>query len=331
MFILLLSLDEILEAKIYGNKTVKEGGKLQITCSTFGSNPDHNLVWIYLCRNGTGINRKNSRDSDIEFSIDDITINYTGNYSCAFSKKKLEPQDIKVNAANSIFITVNDSVVPGKITSPETSVKEGSDVEFECTSSKLPESDTNNHIYAYLCKNGTVLQVNLWDIKNNMSIFMIKHIKMEDAARYFCVLMGNLQPVPKRTIYGINEVKLHVSENVSDIKIIVVICCSILLLLLLFSLCLWRLIEKGYFKFHGERSTENGAESRREILNLDETDNKPSTAAEWDEFSDDSEAGVSRSVENSIKRAIIALGRVLQNLLLMIHITVMEYSAGNQA
>ncbi|XP_036441626.1 uncharacterized protein LOC118818469 isoform X5 [Colossoma macropomum] len=244
-------------AKIYGEKTFKEGGKLQIKCSTFGAVNDSEEVFNYLCKNGIGIEMKKSRDRDVIFTIDGITKDFTGNYSCVYSEKEYDVKEARGQDFESIFITVNDSFIPAIITLPEISVKEGTDVDFKCTSSKLPDNDQNNN-YAYLCKNGTVIQVNIWNTEKMEAIFTLKEVSKRDAGSYTCGLMADIQPIPKTRLHGINKASLHVT---------------------------------GWCRCHSERSTEHGAEARggEHILYTDVTQNQPSRAVEWDDFSDNSE------------------------------------------
>ncbi|KAL7878409.1 hypothetical protein AOLI_G00093830 [Acnodon oligacanthus] len=300
MFAFILSLSkEIHPAKIYGEKTFKEGGKLQITCSTFGAETECVEVVNYLCRNGIGIEKKKSRERDVVFSIDGITRDFTGNYSCVYSKTEYNVEEVRGRGFESIFITVNDSFIPANITLPETSVKEGSDVDFKCTSSKLPDNDQNN-IYAYLCKNGTVIQVNIWNTEKRETVFTLKTVSKRDAGSYACGLMADIQPIPKTRVHGINKANLRVTENVNvNDTVKIVVGCSITLLLILCFLGLYGVIDlQGWCRCHSERSTEHGAEARGgeflsqgHISYTNEMQNQPrfSSAAEWDDFSDSCE------------------------------------------
>ncbi|XP_017542461.1 uncharacterized protein LOC108414153 isoform X3 [Pygocentrus nattereri] len=101
---------DIHPAKIYGKKTFKEGGKLQITCSTFGPETECEEVVNYLCRDGIGIEKKISRERDVLFSIDGITKDFTGNYSCVYSKTEYSVEEVRGQGFESIFITVNENV-----------------------------------------------------------------------------------------------------------------------------------------------------------------------------------------------------------------------------
>ncbi|XP_017542460.1 uncharacterized protein LOC108414153 isoform X2 [Pygocentrus nattereri] len=300
MFAFILSLSkerDIHPAKIYGKKTFKEGGKLQITCSTFGPETECEEVVNYLCRDGIGIEKKISRERDVLFSIDGITKDFTGNYSCVYSKTEYSVEEVRGQGFESIFITVNDSFIPANITLPEISVKEGADVDFKCTSSKLPDNDQNN-IYAYLCKNGTVIQLNIWNTEKMETIFTLKKVSKTDSGSYACGLMADIQPIPKTRVNGINQVNLHITENVND-AVRIVVGCSIALLLILCFLGLYGVVEKqGWCRCHSERSTEHGAEARGgdflsqgHISYTNQMQNQPRfrSAAEWDDFSDSSE------------------------------------------
>ncbi|KAI4883587.1 hypothetical protein NFI96_033207, partial [Prochilodus magdalenae] len=202
--------EDLHPARIYGEKTLREGGKLQITCSTFGIVEKCDEVFVYLCRNGTAIEKKKTRDQDIDFSIDGVTKAFIGNYSCVFSKKEYDLKDVKGQGSESIFITVNDSFVPAYVTLSGMSVSEETDVDVTCTSSKLPDNVQHN-IYAYLCKNGTVIRVNIWSTEKMVAIFTLKRVTRRDAGSYTCGLMADIQPIPKTRRHGINEANLHVT------------------------------------------------------------------------------------------------------------------------
>ncbi|KAF5908675.1 immunoglobulin superfamily member 1-like [Clarias magur] len=222
---------EIYPAKIFSNINKH---KLEFTCSTHGlkEKEKHSTVYIYLCRNGIGIDRK-STCGDVTFSIDDPTKDNTGNYSCLFSVHNYNYTVVKGNGMNPIVITVNDSFMPAEIASPQTSVKTGSDVEFQCKSLDMPsETDQKRNIYAYLSKNSTVIQMTIWDSVKNQARFTLKEVTMQDAGTYICFLMSDQRPFPKK-VHSINEVNLHVTDGKTEfteyVKIAVVSLAALLL------------------------------------------------------------------------------------------------------
>lgn len=180
---------------------------------------------------------------DATFFIHDTTEDYTGKYSCVFSVKKYDTKTVKGNGSNSIFIHANgekafddsfrfnpvqkmhshlthdlinplslnlDSFIPANIAVRQTSVKTGSDVEFQCTSTKLPERNQNGNIYAYLYKNSIVNQVIIWDTTKNGARFTLKEVTMQDAGTYICFLKSEPCRFPNKT-HSLNEVTLHIT------------------------------------------------------------------------------------------------------------------------
>lgn len=100
---------EIYQAKIY---KVKNRGKLEFTCSTYGLKgtfKKNSKLYIYLCRNGTGIEMRSSYQ-DATFFIDDTRMDNTGNYSCVFSVDEHKLEAVRGNGINSIFISVNGKI-----------------------------------------------------------------------------------------------------------------------------------------------------------------------------------------------------------------------------
>lgn len=81
--------------------------KLELKCSTHGlKQASEKNVFIYLCKNGVGIDVKSSCQ-DATFFVDNNTKDNTGNYSCVFSVKQYDPRTVKGNGSNFFFITVN--------------------------------------------------------------------------------------------------------------------------------------------------------------------------------------------------------------------------------
>lgn len=94
----------IIPARIFLNRNQ---GKLQITCSTHGLKETKNSnSYIYLCRNGIGIDMKSSCQ-DATFYVDDNTNDITGNYSCVFSERKHNTAAVRGKGINSIFVLAN--------------------------------------------------------------------------------------------------------------------------------------------------------------------------------------------------------------------------------
>ncbi|XP_049330066.1 uncharacterized protein LOC111197487 isoform X1 [Astyanax mexicanus] len=275
-------------AKIYGNSSFKAGGKLVVKCSTFGKQT-LGEVFVYLCKNGRVL-QKSKTQQDFTFIIENITKNFTGNYSCVYSTREYDLNAVSRPGSELLFITVNESFVPAYLTVLEDGVKEGSDAEFKCSSLIRPYTDSDSRIYAYLCKNRTVIQVNVWNTEKNETIFILKNVKRADSGKYLCVLMADIQPLPNLIINGINEAEIWVMENAESenlTAVIVVGCCIVFLLFL--SLGLWGIIQGGCFTCSEGRATEPTITSGGEILNHEILlENR--TDAEWDEFSDDDQS-----------------------------------------
>lgn len=108
------------------------------------------------------------------------------------------------------FPSNSDSFIPAEIGLQQTSAKIRTDVEFQCTSGKLPKRKQKGSIYAYLYKNSTVIQMNIWDTTKNEVRFTLKEVTMQDAGTYICFLMSEPCPFPKKA-HGINEVNLQVT------------------------------------------------------------------------------------------------------------------------
>ncbi len=106
-FILLSSTGQnIHQAKIFTEITeVPEGGRLEVTCSTFGFT--EKAGYLYLCKNGKAIDMKNRPTrQDTTFKIERIEMNHSGNYSCVFSEEQLQINKVMGYGHNSIFINV---------------------------------------------------------------------------------------------------------------------------------------------------------------------------------------------------------------------------------
>lgn len=94
------------QAKIFSENTeVPEGGRLEVTCSTFGFTAK--AVYLYLCKNGKAIDMKNGPTrQDTTFKIERIEMNHSGNYSCVFSEEQQQKNKVMGYGHNYIFINV---------------------------------------------------------------------------------------------------------------------------------------------------------------------------------------------------------------------------------
>ncbi|XP_052007961.1 uncharacterized protein LOC127661354 [Xyrauchen texanus] len=289
---------KIHEAKLYIHNTeVLEGGKLELTCSTFGYSVKS--VYLYLCKNGKAIDSKKQRNQeDINFRIEGIQMEHSGNYSCVFSEEKLETTNVKGYGDNYIFINVIESLIRAQIRLLESEVTEGSDVNFMCTSSHtLNTNQSKNLNLAYLIKDGKAVEVSIWDKQKMKTTFTLRKVQMEDAGTYSCVLLLSILPHPGMRLYGSNEANLQitVASNSSSEEVKIVLVCSGIVLLLCLSLGILAMIRKRVIEcpgFNSERSLENDMEIRETEMIYEDTgeiQNVVCNEQEWDEFSDSEE------------------------------------------
>lgn len=97
-------------ARIYrsgsSSAEVEVGGHFGAKCSTFGLKEDDELVFVYLCKNGVGIERMATKSHDSIFPMTCATTEDTGNYSCVFSRTKRHPSEVVGEGESHIFIKV---------------------------------------------------------------------------------------------------------------------------------------------------------------------------------------------------------------------------------
>lgn len=97
------------KAKIFSeNREVPEGGRLEVTCSTFGfTKSEAKAVYVYLCKDGKAIHMKTGTTrQDTTFKIERIEMDHSGNYSCMFSEEQLEITEVMGYGNAIIFINV---------------------------------------------------------------------------------------------------------------------------------------------------------------------------------------------------------------------------------
>ncbi|XP_026144025.1 uncharacterized protein LOC113118829 [Carassius auratus] len=231
---------KINQAKIFSETTeVPEGGRLEVTCSTFGFTGK--AVYLYLCKNGKAIDMLNGPTrQDTNFKIERIEMNHSGNYSCVFSEELLKINKVMGYGYNYIFINVTESFINTQIYLLKSEVSVGSDAEFNCTTSNpLNNKQSRNMILVYLIKNGKPIKVNIWDTEKMMTTFTLREVQMEDAGTYTCVLLLNILPY--------HGMKLRQNIKV-DLQIIA--------LLLSLFLGIWALIRKRGSIFSKSKNTD---------------------------------------------------------------------------
>ncbi|XP_059420321.1 uncharacterized protein LOC132155578 [Carassius carassius] len=246
------------QAKVFTESSeVPEGGRLEVTCSTFGFT--EKAVYSYLCKNGKAICMKKGTTSDITFKIERIEINDSANYSCVFSEEQLEITKVTGYGHNYIFINVIESFIYTQINLLKPEVPVGSDAEFNCsTSNPLPKIQSKNMILVYLIKNGTPVEVNIWDTEKMMTTFTLREVGIEDAGTYSCVVLLNVLPYHGMRLHQNIKVNLEitVTSNSSINKVITVIRYSIIVLLFSLFLGIWALIRKRGTTFSRSTNTD---------------------------------------------------------------------------
>lgn len=85
-----------------------EGGKLEVTCSTYGiTKAEAKAVHVYLSKDGKAVDVKSGPTrQDITFKIERMGMDNSGNYSCMFSEEQLEITEVTGYGQNIIFINV---------------------------------------------------------------------------------------------------------------------------------------------------------------------------------------------------------------------------------
>ncbi|XDV29498.1 hypothetical protein PO909_032617 [Leuciscus waleckii] len=235
------------KAKIFSeNREVSEGGRLEVTCSTFGLAKSE-VKAVYLCKDGKAIDmKKEPTRPDITFKIERIKMDHSGNYSCMFSEEQLEMTEVMGYGYTIIFINVIESLFNSQIHLLKSEVAVGSDAEFNCTTyNPINKNLSNNMILAFLMKNEKPIQVNIWDTKETMTTFTLREVRMEDAGTYSCAILLNILPYHGMRLDRNNKVNLQIVASSSYGKIIIVIImCSTIVLFLSLFLGIWAVIRK---------------------------------------------------------------------------------------
>ncbi|XP_048087688.1 uncharacterized protein LOC125286551 isoform X2 [Alosa alosa] len=207
---------DIEPARIFGSTSrVIIGQDFDLRCSTYGLTKANEQVFVYLCKNGVGLQRATTTSHDIPFTIKSATLNHTGNYSCVFSRNKHTPAEVNVEGDMPVFIKVIDFVHPAIITVDESKVSQGAEVEFRCTSEESPDTDI---LHAYLCKNHRVTDVNIWDSVKKQARFHMGRVQVDGSGNYSCVLSQRLLAAKELDMCGRNAVFLQVYESEGNPK-----------------------------------------------------------------------------------------------------------------
>ncbi|XP_067450410.1 uncharacterized protein [Thunnus thynnus] len=233
--------NDIYPARILAQqKTLSENSDLYLTCSTFGSKK-HTNVFIYLCKDDHGIQIMSQREeqNDSTFTIRKVGTNYSGNYSCVYSKNNYLLSEVVTRGSNIVQILVIANLLPADISvSGPSTVSEGDNVEFRCTvSDALKTLNECQLIHSYLKKNETVLQVQAFNVTRMEATFTIGAAVMRDSGHYSClVLPSKCIQEHEKILHGNNAVFLQVSES---LVLKVIFPCGVIIQMLLLAPCLW--------------------------------------------------------------------------------------------
>ncbi|XP_055777156.1 uncharacterized protein LOC129854297 isoform X2 [Salvelinus fontinalis] len=286
---------KIFPAKIYWTTTgtIMEGSDLVVKCSTHGRKEDK-VAYVYLCINGVAVEQKKTIQEDTYFTMKSVTGQQTGNYSCVFSKTQFPVSEVQGKGDNSLSIQVMDRILPADISlAGSRTVRKGDGVEFKCTLSdpSFQTKNTSDLVHAYLCKYGSVVQIQVFDVKRTEVTFTIKSFNKNDAGNYSCVidLQSKTLKDKDRTLYGNNAVFLQVDVSWSDLITPVVLCACFLLILSLIVGIRWLFIKQGALQCYCGRTPQ---QEENDVPMTGEGDDGTSNTEEEssDEFACDSEA-----------------------------------------
>lgn len=200
--------DPTYPARIYGSSSsVKVGEKFNLRCSTFGLKRPEEEVFVYLCKNGVGIERMATESYDSIFPMTCATKEDTGNYSCLFSRTKHHPSEIVGEDESHISIKVTDRVYPAVISADKPNVRPGSDVNLRCTSADAPDTAI---LLAYLCRNQTIIGVEMWNCQKKQATFQLKTVRVDNTGSYSCVVAEQLLDATELDKCGGDSVFLQV-------------------------------------------------------------------------------------------------------------------------
>ncbi|XP_029577517.1 uncharacterized protein LOC115167328 isoform X1 [Salmo trutta] len=286
---------KIFPAKIYWTTTgtIMEGSDLMVKCSTHGRKEDK-VAYVYLCINGVAVEQKKSIQEDTFFTMKSVTGQQTGNYSCVFSKTPYPLSEVRGKGDNSLSIQVMDRILPADISlAGSRTVRKGDGVEFKCTISdpSFQTQNTSDLVHAYLCKYGSVVQMQVFDVKSTEATFTIKSFNENDAGNYSCVidLQSKTLKDKDRTLYGNNAVFLQVNVSWNHLITPAVFCVCFLLILSLIVGIWWLFIKQGALQCYCGRTPQ---QEENDVPMTGEGDDGTSNMEEEssDEFACDSEA-----------------------------------------
>ncbi|CAB1339520.1 unnamed protein product, partial [Coregonus sp. 'balchen'] len=188
-----------------------EDSDLVVKCSTFGHKDETEVVHVYLCLDGVAVYVDKCETYDTLFTMKSELGN-TGNYSCVFSETQYLLSEVQGKGDNSLSIQTGFSLQTYHFHFRSSTVREGEDVEFQCTIIRAPQKiEMTSH--SYLCKNGTAVQMQVFDVNRMEATFMIKSVIKNDTGNYSCVLDLQSKPLENtdRKLCGNNSAFLQVN------------------------------------------------------------------------------------------------------------------------
>ncbi|XP_039468410.1 uncharacterized protein LOC116325622 isoform X1 [Oreochromis aureus] len=274
---------DIFPAKILAQQTIiSENSDFYVTCSTFGKKKD-SKIYVYLLINGRGIQTKPQKQdqNDILFTICTAGLHHSGNYSCVYSPKNYTLSEVVKKGDDIIEILVIANFLPADISivGPST-VHEGHHVEFQCTVSQhLHTLGGCKFIYAYLRKNDTILQVQVFNVSQMLATFIIDGAVLRDSGHYSCIaLPSKCFYEQEYTVHGTNNLFLEVKV---DLVSTVLLHGGVITLMLSLGACLWWISNKLV------RSTSCGPRATTQQANSDMLEEQQEQE-EWEDEKEDS-------------------------------------------
>ncbi|XP_039466722.1 uncharacterized protein LOC116325532 [Oreochromis aureus] len=216
---------DIFPARILAEQTIiSENSDLYVTCSTFGKKKE-SMVYVYLLKNGRRIETKPQKQdqNDILFTISTAGLHHSGNYSCVYSPQNYTLSEVVKKGDDIIEILVIANFLPADISivGPST-VHEGDYVEFQCTVSQhLHTLGGCKFIYAYLRKNDTILQVQVFNVSQMLATFIIDSAVLKDSGHYSCIVLpSKCFYEHEYTVHGTNKVFLQVKVDLISLGLL---------------------------------------------------------------------------------------------------------------
>ncbi|XP_063045968.1 immunoglobulin superfamily member 1-like [Engraulis encrasicolus] len=187
---IVIRVKDVLMASVFiRNPLVTEGDTADIKCLVPGRKQGQNTFYVYLCKNGVGENiAAVHRGNEAFFTLTQVRVEDSGNYSCLASAKLHPYQSIRSTNENSMALEVTD-FRSGEIFSRQTEVLEGYTIELRCAISPTAEMQ-RAELHVYLSKNGTIIRMEL--VQNSKDVvFRLHSVKKDVSGNYSCAFSEN--------------------------------------------------------------------------------------------------------------------------------------------